>query len=116
MAAISAGAARWCSQKRDRLAFFSPKGFGGNGASGERGGEVSDDRMGAERPYVSCNVSCAVPFLFHESCDRPTTEKLKSLFSACMCSRSEVTLDVQNTSTHPSCVISGPPVLCLNQS
>lgn len=47
MAAISAGAARWCSQKRDHLAFFSPKGSRGNGESEERGGEVSDEGMGA---------------------------------------------------------------------
>lgn len=29
MAAISAGAARWCSQKRDHLAFFYPRAPGG---------------------------------------------------------------------------------------
>lgn len=31
MGAISAGAARWCSQKRDHLAFFHPRAPGGMG-------------------------------------------------------------------------------------
>lgn len=49
MGAISARAARWCSQKRDHLTFFffSPKASGGNGESRVRGREMSDEGMGA---------------------------------------------------------------------
>lgn len=40
--AISARAARWCSQERDHLTFFSPKAFGGTERTGREVGGGED--------------------------------------------------------------------------
>lgn len=42
-AAISARAARWCSQKRDHLTFFFTKGLGGNRENRKRGVEMKGE-------------------------------------------------------------------------
>lgn len=47
MGAISARAARWCSQKRDHLAFLYQRAPGGWRERREGGAEVSDEGMGA---------------------------------------------------------------------
>lgn len=56
-AAISERAARWCSQKRDHLTFFSPKASGGMERTG-RGGEAGGLPRAPRPPSCARTNSC----------------------------------------------------------
>lgn len=61
-AAISERAARWCSQKRDHLTFFSPKASGGMERTGREVGKQGGEEPRAPRP-PSCTRTNSCFFL-----------------------------------------------------